>query len=86
MVNIPGEVRESQEKRRGRERKGYHDLPFHGDGEEDDEVEDEDGPEDRNVKHREQGQNAGDENGTCGRVPAVEQQYLNILSVCDVGM
>ena len=29
----------------------YHNLPLHGDGEEDDEVQHQDGPEDRDVKH-----------------------------------
>ena len=32
-------------------RMAYHNLPLHGDREEDDKVEDQDGPEHRNVKH-----------------------------------
>ena len=47
-------------------------LPFHGDGEEDNEVHDEDGPEDRDVEELEEGAAEADERRFRRRVPKLE--------------
>jgi len=49
-----------------------HDLPLHSEHKEDDEVDEEYRPEDRDVKHREEGHHKADDDGFYTRQPELE--------------
>lgn len=59
------------------------DLPLHGDEEQDAEVEQQDGPEDRHIKHREERREEAKHKRLCGRIPAFVSPML-ILCVLAV--
>ena len=58
----------------------HHDLPLHSDAEQDDEVEHENGPEDRNVEDGEQGEDEGHHDRPRGRVPTARRRQLMITA------